>query len=157
MPGSSITIRFHWRWGKTLIWKHKNVPNSLRDRMFQLIIHMKAKAWVFPFKFCNYFILLTAALPIAKSWIQLRTNTLHYHFVFLSPGSCFISAICIQLESAPISDRLVFAAVEDLEGWQNYSPKRFEDSVDLDFPFRDHLNIDYVFPFYVKWQRSYYP
>ena len=47
------------------------------------------------------------ALPIAKSWIQLRTNTVHYHFVFSSPGSCFKSAICIQLESAPISDHLV--------------------------------------------------
>ena len=42
-------------WGKTHIWKHKNVPSSLRDRMFELIIHMKAKAWVFPWKFCNYF------------------------------------------------------------------------------------------------------
>ena len=70
------------------------------------------------YEFCNYFIDRGLANR-AKSWIQLRTNTVHYHFAFLSPGSCFKSTICIQLESAPISDRLVFAAVE---GWQNYSP-----------------------------------
>ena len=70
------------------------------------------------YEFCNYFIDRGFASR-AKSWIQLRTNTVHYHFAFLSPGSCFKATICIQLESAPISDRLVFAAVE---GWQNYSP-----------------------------------
>ena len=70
------------------------------------------------YEFCNYFIDRGYANR-AKSWIQLRTNTVHYHFAFLSPGSCFKSTICIQLESIPISDRLVFAAVE---GWQNYSP-----------------------------------
>ena len=80
--------------------------------MFEIIIHMKAKAWV-PTSFDRGF------ANCAKSWIQLRTNTVHYHFAFLSPGSCFKSTICIQLESAPISDHLVFAAVE---GWQNYSP-----------------------------------
>ena len=80
--------------------------------MFEIIVHMKAKAWV-PTSFDRGF------ANRAKSWIQLRTNTVHYHFAFLSPGSCFKSTICIQLESAPISDRLVFAAVE---GWQNYSP-----------------------------------
>ena len=74
---------------------------SLRDRMFELIIHIKAKAWIFPYKFCNYFIDHGFANR-AKSWIQLRTNTVHYHFVFLSLGSCFKSAICIQLESTPI-------------------------------------------------------
>ena len=80
--------------------------------MFEIIIHMKAKAWV-PTSFDRGF------ANRAKSWIQLRTNTVHYHFAFLSPGTCFKSTICIQLESEPISDRLVFAAVE---GWQNYSP-----------------------------------
>ena len=70
------------------------------------------------YEFCNYFIDRGFANR-AKSWIQLRTNTVHYHFAFLSPDSCFKATICIQLESAPISDRLVFAAVE---GWQNYSP-----------------------------------
>ena len=70
------------------------------------------------YEFCDYFIDRGFANR-AKSWIQLRTNTVHYHFAFLSPGSCFKATICIQLESAPISDRLVFAAVE---GWQNYSP-----------------------------------
>ena len=86
--------------------------------MFQVIIHMKAKAWVSAYEFCNCFF-DRGFVNHAKSWIQLRTNTVHYHFVFLSPGSCFKSTICIQLENVPISDRLVFAAVE---GWQNYSP-----------------------------------
>ena len=29
--------------------------SDLHDRMFELIIHAKAKAWVFPYKFCSYF------------------------------------------------------------------------------------------------------
>ena len=60
---------------------------SLCDRMFELIIHIK----VFPYKFYNYFIDRGFASR-AKGWIQLRTNTAHYHFVLLSPGSCFKEA-----------------------------------------------------------------
>ena len=80
---------------------------SLHDGMFEFkIIHAKAKAWVFPYKFCSYFIGRGLASH-AKSWIQLRANTVcdvHYHFVFLSPGSYFKSVICIwiSLESTLI-------------------------------------------------------
>ena len=58
----------------------------------------------FSHKFCSYFIGCGFAYR-AKSWIQLRTNMYITIFVFLSPGSCFKSAICIQnsLESAPIA------------------------------------------------------
>ena len=58
----------------------------------------------FSHKFCSYFIDCCFAYR-AKSWIQLRTNTYITIFVFLSPGSCFESATCIQnsFESASIA------------------------------------------------------
>ena len=49
--------------------------------MFKLIIHAKAKARIIPFKFSSYFIGRGFAIR-AKSKIQLKTNTLHYRFLF---------------------------------------------------------------------------
>ena len=63
--------------------------------MFELIIHAKAKAWVFPDKFCSYFI--GRGLPIVlKAKFNLELILYITIFVFLSPDSSFKSAICSQ-------------------------------------------------------------
>ena len=72
---------------------------SKRTKMFKILqtclaawphvrinFHAKEKAWVFPYKFCSYFIGRGFANR-AKSWIQLRTNTVHYQASFLNPRS----------------------------------------------------------------------
>ena len=53
-----------------------------------LLLHTKAKARVFPYKFCSYFIDRGFANR-AKSWIQRWTNTVHYHFCFLKSRQLF--------------------------------------------------------------------
>ena len=80
---------------------HRRV--SLHDRMFKLIIHAKAKGWVFPYKFWSYFIGRGFASR-AKRKVDLELILYITIFVFLSPGSCFKSVICIQnsLESVQI-------------------------------------------------------
>ena len=64
----------------------------------------KSESANFCHKFCSYFIGCGLAY-CAESGIQLRTNKYITIFVFLSPGSCFKSAICIQnsLESTLIA------------------------------------------------------
>ena len=64
----------------------------------------KSESVSFPHKLCCYFI-GCGFVYRAKSWIQLRTNIYITIFIFLSPGSCFKSAICLQnsLESTPIA------------------------------------------------------
>ena len=115
-----------------------------------LVIHIKAKAWVFPYKFWNYFVDRGFANG-AKSWIQLRTNTVHYHFVFLSPGSCFKSEICLQLESAPI---VLFS--QRLKEGKIIHQKDLRALLTLIFHSEITYTSIYVFPFYVKCQRSYF-
>ena len=99
--------------------------------MFELIFTQKRKREFFSTSFAV--ILSAVALPIVLKAEFNFELILHITiFVFLSRGSCFKSAICIQnsLENAP--DRLVFAAVE---GRKNYSPERSEGSIHLDLPF----------------------
>ena len=112
MTGSSITMCFHSRWGKKTYLKAQKCWNfhrrvSLHDCMFKLIIiHIKAKAWVFPYKYCSYFISCGFAY-CAKSWIQLQTNTVHYHFCFLKSRQLpeFKSHLKVHW-SSPFSPRL---------------------------------------------------
>ena len=90
---------------KKPIQKQKNCSKfcsraSLHDHMFKLFFTLKAKFEFFPTAFAV--ILKPVALPIVpkvwKSWIQLRSNNVHYHFCFLSPKSCFkICDLSLQL------------------------------------------------------------
>ena len=106
----------------------------------QINYSRKSESVSFSHKFCSYLIGCGFAYR-AKSWIQLRINVYINItiLVFLSPGSCFKSAICHSKLSWKCTDRLVFVAVE---GRKNYSQEKFEGSVHLDLPFWGHLNID---------------
>ena len=57
--------------------------DSLPDRMFELI-HAKAKAWHAWVFLTSFAVILSAvALPIVlKAEFNLRTNNVHYHFLF---------------------------------------------------------------------------
>ena len=107
---STITILFHSRWDKKTYLKAQKLFDIsqmwfaawTRVRMNS---YSRKSEWVsFSHMFCSYFIRCGFAYR-AKSWIQLRTNMYITIFVFLSPSSCFKSAICIQksLQSAPIA------------------------------------------------------
>ena len=108
VTGSSITITFHSRWGKKTYLKTQKMFEisqtwSLHERVFEFIIHAKAKAWVFPTSFAV--ILSAVALSIVlKAEFNFELICTLPSF-FLSPGSCFKSAICLQnsLESTPIA------------------------------------------------------
>jgi len=90
VKGSSIT-NFHSSWGKETYLKAKKCSKFRRcalldDRMFKLILHATAK--VFVNRFCSHFN-THGFTSRSKSWIQLWSNNVHYHFCFLSPKSCF--------------------------------------------------------------------
>ena len=123
---------------------------SLRDRLFELIIHTKVKEWVFPYKFWSYFISCGFAY-CAKSWIQLQTNTVHCHFCFLNCRQLLWICDLYSKLTWKCTNHLVFLAVE---GRKYYSPERFEGSVNLDIPLWGHLTSIYVFPFHFTCQRS---
>ena len=148
VTGSSITIIFHSKWGKKTFLKAQKCSkfhrrDSLHERVFELIIHAKAKSWVFPTSFAVFFIGCSFAYR-TKSLIQLWTNMYITIFVFLSLGGCFKSTICIQnsLASPPIA---LFSS--RFKGRKNYSQEKFEGSVLVDLPFWGHLNIDSCFSF----------
>ena len=105
------------------------------------------KAWVYPYKFCSYFS-SCGFVYHARSWTQLWTSAVHYHFCFskvqaaaLNPRSVF---------KILHTDSLVFAAVE---GRKTYSPEGFKGAFHLGLPFWGHLNIYLCFPFHFKCQR----
>ena len=93
---------------ENLSQKQKNFRNFtdviLHERVFELIIHVDAKAWVFPTSFAV--ILSAVALPIVlKAEFNFELIcTLPYLFSKVQ-ATAFKSPICIQnsLESAPIA------------------------------------------------------
>ena len=88
----------------------------------------------------------------SKSWLQLQTSTVHYHFWFLKSRKLLLIHDLYSKLTWKRTDRLVFVTVE---GRKNYSPERCEGFVHVDLPFWGHLNIYlYVFPFHFKCQRS---
>ena len=97
VSGSSITINFYSRWGKKTYLKAQKMFEisqtcSLHERVLELISNAKAKAWVFPTSFAV--ILSIVALPIVlKAEFNFELICTLPSF-FLSPGSCFKSAIC---------------------------------------------------------------
>ena len=91
-------MRFHSRWGKKTYLKAQKCSKFLRhallhDRMFELVIHTKAKVWAFSYKFRSSFIGRGFAYR-AKSWLQLRTNTVHLPFLFST-----VQAAALKLRS----------------------------------------------------------
>ena len=79
--------------------------DSLHERVFEWTVsHAKANAWVFPTSFAV--ILSAVALPIVlKAEFNFELICTLPSF-FLSPGSCFKSAICYiqnSLENTPIA------------------------------------------------------
>ena len=106
VSGSSITIHFHSRWDKKTYLKAQKIKfhrrDSLHERVFEwTVIHANANAWSFPTSFA-----VILALPILlKAEFNFELICTLPSF-FLSPSSCFKSAIChIQnsLENTPIA------------------------------------------------------
>ena len=156
MTGSSITLCFHSGLGKKTYLKaqkcskfHRRV--SLHDRVLELIIHTKAKAWPFPLQVLK-FNLLAVVLPIMlKADFNFELILYIAIFVFLSPGSCFKSAICIQnsLESA-----LIVLFWPRLKEGKIIHQKGLRASLTLIFHSEATKTSFYVFPFHFKCQRS---
>jgi len=78
---------------RNLCKRKKNVQNfcrraSLHISLFKLILHTKAKAWVFVENFSNFYshFIGCGGTNCSKSWIQLWSNTVHYYFCFLKSG-----------------------------------------------------------------------
>ena len=82
----------------------------------RIILHANAKLWVFADRFCSHFN-ARGFTNRCKSWIQFRSNNVHYHFCFLSPKSCFKSATVVKtyLKAIGAPDLHVFAAVVGLK------------------------------------------
>jgi len=87
-----VTINFHWRhrWGKETCLKAKKCSKfcrhaSLHELHVQINFHAKAKAWVFTDNFYSHFI-GCGLTNHSRSWIQLWSNTAHYHFCILKSG-----------------------------------------------------------------------
>ena len=122
MTGSSITISFHSTWGKETYLKPQQCSKfhrcaSLNDRVFELI-QAKVKVWVIPYKFCRSFNIGCGFAYHAKSWLQLRTNTVHYHFCFLKSRQLLYKSVIRDLYSKLAwkrTDHLVFSAVEGIK------------------------------------------
>ena len=79
---------------------------SLHEHMFKLFFTLlNAKVRVFADHFCSHFN-ACGFTNHSKSWIQLRSNNVHYHFCFLSPKNCFKSVTVVKTylkaTSAPI-------------------------------------------------------
>ena len=55
---------------------------SLHHHIFKLFFTPKQKFWVFADRFCNHFN-ARGLTNRSKSWIQLRSNNVDYHFCFL--------------------------------------------------------------------------
>ena len=85
--------------------------------------------------------LLVVALPIVPK-VKSIFKIMLYIIIFLYEGTgiCFKSVIGNLTWKH--TDRLAFAAIEERE---NFSPEKFDDSVHLDLPFWDNLNIDLCF------------
>ena len=104
-----MTINFHSRWGKKNLSKSAKIFEISQTwfaawTRVRINYSRKSDSVSFSLKFCSYCISCGFAYRV-KNWIQLRTNMYITIFVFLNPGNCFKSAICIQnsLESAPIA------------------------------------------------------
>ena len=125
--------------------------NLLHDSMFKLILHAKAKAWVY--RQLLAVILLAVALPIVSK-VEFNFEVILYFTisVFLSPGSCFKSAIRYQnwFQSTQI-----VMLLEAFEGRKISSPERFERTLHrLIFHSEGTWTLICVFPFYFKSQTS---
>ena len=90
VTGSSITINIHSRWGKKkLIFKSTKISkitqtDSLHDRMFELIIHAKAKVWNAITFLCGFLLLFCEVSPLCVVVTSLR-------FV--------VSSLCLVMQS----------------------------------------------------------
>ena len=143
---SSVTTSFHLSWSEETFFKSKK-----RFKISQTCfaarprVQINSSRWSerseFLDHFCSHFI-GRGVTNRSKSWIQLWSNMYITVFVFLSPGSCLKVLDLYSNLTWKRNDRHVFTAVE---GWKNSSPEGFEDSVLLDLPFWDHLNINLYF------------
>ena len=71
------------------IWKQKHDQNfadvlccMIMTMLIQIILHAKAKLWVFADRFCSHFN-ARGFSNHSKTWIWLRSNNIHCHFLFL--------------------------------------------------------------------------
>jgi len=110
MKGGSITINFHSSQGEETYLKAKNVKQisqacfATRPCVQIILILHAAQSQSSEFLQTTFAVILSAvALPIVPK-VEFYFQAIMYIaiFVFLSPGSCFESVICIQnsLESA---------------------------------------------------------
>ena len=101
---SSIAINFHSHWGEETYLKAKKWSKFrrraalLHDRMLMqiIILHTKAKAWVFANRFCSHFNARRFSNR-SRTWNRLLSNNAHCHFCFWSLISCSKFAICISV------------------------------------------------------------
>ena len=137
--------KFHSRWGKKTIYLfiyHKKCSkfhrrDSLHERVFQLIIYAKAKAWVFPRSFAV--ILSAVALPI-----MLKAE---FNFELI----CTLPFLFSKVQAAALNPLSIFKTLLKAHrlpcfrrrwGKEKLFKEKFEGSVHLDLPFWGHLNID---------------
>ena len=127
--GSSVTNKFSFKFRRRNLFKSKKGSKFCRHAcMFKLILHTEAKSLSFSTTFAV--ILWAVALPIVPK-VQFNFEAITYiTIVFLSPGSCFKSMICIQNSLESANDHHVFAVVE---GWKNSSPERLRTLYSLIF------------------------
>ena len=148
-------MRFHSRWGKKSDLKAQKCSkfhrrDVLHDRVFELIMTQKRKRELFP---TSFEVNLSAVILSIMLRADFNFELILYItiLVFLSPGSCFKSAICIQnsFESAAI----VLFSPQSKEG-KIIHQKGLRASFTLIFHSKATLTSIYVFPFHFKCQRS---
>jgi len=85
VKGSSRRINFHSNWGEETYLKAKECSKfrrraSLHDCMLKLILHAKAKAWVFANHFCSHF--NAPASPIIPK-VEFNFKVIMYIAIFV--------------------------------------------------------------------------
>ena len=148
-------MRFHSRWGKKTYLKAQKCSkfhwhDLLHDRVFELIMTQKRKRELFP---TSFEVNLSAVILsiVLKADFHFELILYITILVFLSPGSCFKSAICIQnsLESSAI----ILFSPRSKEG-KIIHQKGLRASFTLIFHSEATITSIYVFPLHFKCQRS---
>ena len=149
--GCSVTISFHLSWGEETYLKVKRSFKILQTCFAaRPRVQINSSRWSERSEFldhcCSHFN-DRGVTNRSKSWIQLWSNNVHYHFCFLK----FKSLICIQisLESATI---VMFS--RQLKAGKILHQKGLRTLYSLIFHSETTLTLICILPFYFKSQSS---